>query len=165
MTAPVYEDLDQVEGLLLSGLISQSEEDLIEKKSLTWADSAHNTRVRLARTASALWRERDKARNTAAMQDAAIHSMQGRLWALTKLRQAIKVFQERGYESGFPEMNEAIAATNKAMDDPNKYQSGPFHAIAVDDGPEFYRWWQMPFYWWLVLVKKIEDKFKGGIVK
>lgn len=95
MTAPDYKDKDRVEGLLLSSLLSQSEEALIEKKSMTWEDSAHNTRVRLARTARALWRERDKARETAALQDAEIHKMVVRLYRLEKLWAAIK--QEGGH--------------------------------------------------------------------
>lgn len=42
----------------------------------------------------------------------------------------------------------------------DEYQSGPFHAIAMDDGPEFYRWWQMSLYWWRVLVHKITRRLK-----
>lgn len=113
MTAPVYDDKDRVEGLLLSSLISQSEEDLIEKDTLSHADSAHNTRVRLARTARALWRERDKARETAALQDAGIQAAQAKMWLLEKMFMAVEACMETGYMPKFTALEKAVEAYKK----------------------------------------------------
>lgn len=113
MTAPVYKDKDVVEGMPKTTITKIASDGIIEAKMLTREQACHNSMARLARVALACWEERDKARETAALQDAGIHAAQGRLWALTKLWAAIKTFQERGYESGFKEMNEAIASMQR----------------------------------------------------
>ncbi len=103
MTAPEYNDAHEVKGVTKQILQDMADPNSFTRESV------------VATAALALWDARDSARQTAALQDAAIHKTQGRLWALTKLRQAIVSFQERGYESGFKEMNEAITAANKAL--------------------------------------------------
>jgi len=32
------------------------------------------------------------------------------------------------------------------------FQGVKDHIVLIEDGPGFYRWWQMPLYWWRVAV-------------
>lgn len=36
-----------------------------------------------------------------------------------------------------------------------RFQGAKVDYILFEDGPEFYRWWQMPLYWWRVLVQAV----------
>lgn len=71
MTAPVYEDTDMVEGVTLSELKSWVEKEKENAAAGKETSPLENVVVHFAKTAVALWKARDAARETAALQDAA----------------------------------------------------------------------------------------------
>ena len=97
MTAPVYEDHVKVDGFMLASfhkIIKEAETDSLVQ--------------RVATAAVKLWDERDKARETAALQDGAIHRMGPHIHELELIWKAVQTFQELGYKSGYKEINGAI---------------------------------------------------------
>lgn len=40
-----------------------------------------------------------------------------------------------------------------------KFQGPRDHFMLIEDGPEFYRWWEMPLYWWRILAHQIAKRF------
>lgn len=96
MTAPNYPDKHEINTLTLNQI-----------RNMVTSEPYDQITV-LAIAAISLWGARDSARETAAMQDAAIHRMAPRVRELEQVWKAIQVFQERGYESGFKEINETI---------------------------------------------------------
>jgi len=77
VTAPNYTDKDVV-----GGLSRQNIKEL--------ADPNYGSEPALAKTALLLWKARDSARQTAALQDAAIHKALPRMMILEKLAAAVK---------------------------------------------------------------------------
>ncbi len=36
-----------------------------------------------------------------------------------------------------------------------RFQGAKITNIWMDDGPEYYKWWQMPLFWWRVLIHQL----------
>lgn len=113
MTAPYFPDAHYVEGMTKAEILKVALQDFRAGPILRGYDIDHNTKIRLARAAVMLWEKRDSARETAIAQDAAVQKIQVKLFRLEALLKEAKRFQERGYESGFQEMNEAIAKASE----------------------------------------------------
>ena len=90
MTAPVYDDVHEVDGMT-----RQDIEKLAGRPHLIGFDNddgkdEHNEITKLAGIVLKVWDARDSARNTAAMQDEAIHKALPRTHVLEKIAKAAK---------------------------------------------------------------------------
>lgn len=99
MTPPTYEDQNVVDGFMLASfhkIVAEAETDSLVQ--------------RVAAAAIKLWEERDKARWTAALQDASIHKMQPRFHRLEQLWAAVKL------EGQYTEMKRRAITQLMALD-------------------------------------------------
>ncbi len=88
MTAPVYEDQNSVDGFTLADfrkIIKEAETDSLVQ--------------RVATATVTIWKSRDQARGTAALQDAAIHKQLPRTHAMEKCVKVLRWFANANEEN------------------------------------------------------------------
>lgn len=108
MTAPNYTDKDVVRGVRLKHIKRVADRELFGPGEADKENIHHDALVHMARTAVLLWRARDQARETADLQDAAIHKGLPRLHALEKVLKAAWKLEQVVPRGDFMEMSKAL---------------------------------------------------------